>query len=45
MPTEFPSRLKLTVVKLRLLRWCLAENIHYGYLAVAIALVLAAMLI
>ena len=51
MPIKLPkpppplSGLALTAVKLRLLRWCLAQNIHYGYLALAIALILAAMLI
>ena len=35
MPIKLPkpppplSGLALTVVKLRLLRWCLAQNIHY----------------
>ena len=38
------SGLSLTVVKLPLLRWCLTQNIHYAYLALAVALILAAML-
>jgi hypothetical protein len=51
MPAELPkpsppplSGLSLTVVKPRLLRWCLTQNIHYAYLALAVALILAAML-
>jgi hypothetical protein len=51
MPAEPPkpspsplSGLSLTVVKPRLLRWCLTQNVHYASLALAVALILAAML-
>lgn len=51
VPAELPKLLlpplsgpALTVVKLWLLRWCLAQNIHNDCLALAMALILAAML-